>query len=322
MTIPWITDRSEVKVLDCTVRDGGLVNGHHFDDAFVRTVYRTCVAAGVDFMEVGYKNSDKIFAPDKYGTWMFCREDDVRRVIGEEPGNVKLSAMVDTGKSDWRSIQPRDRSIFHTMRIAFYAEQVPEAVDMIHDACQKGYDVWANLMAASTVEELEIDRSLDILSKTPTSVLVVVDSFGSMYTETVEYLVKKYHRFAKDTGKEVGIHAHNNQQLAFANSIEAIIHGANCVDASIGGLGRGAGNCPMELMLGFLQNPKFKLRPVYAALDEIIKPLRRTLDWGPSPEYNITGQMNHHPREAIEVRENPELRDHYLDFYDRFADGR
>ena len=321
MISPGITCRSEVKVLDCTVRDGGLVNGHRFEDAFVRAVYRTCVAAGVDYMEVGYKNSDKIFALDKYGAWMRCSEDNVRRVIGEEPSDVKLSAMIDAGKSDWRNIQPQERSIFHTLRVAFYAEQVPEAVDMINDAYQKGYAVWANLMAASAVEELELDRSLDIIAKTPASVLVVVDSFGSMFTETVEYLVKKYLRFAKDTGKEVGIHAHNNQQLAFANSIEAIIHGANCVDASIGGLGRGAGNCPMELMLGFLQNPKFRLRPVYAALDEIITPLRKELDWGPSPEYNITGQMNHHPREAIKVRENPELRDRYLEFYDRFAGG-
>ncbi len=320
MSAPWITYRPEIKVLDCTIRDGGLVNAHQFDDSFVRTVYRTCVEAGVDYMEVGYKNSDKIFAPSKHGAWKFCKEDDVRRAIGEEPNTVKLSAMIDAGKTDWKNdVLPREQSIFHTMRVAFYVHQVEEAVDMIQDAHQKGYEVWANLMAASTAKEVEIDQSLDILSKTPASALVVVDSYGSMYAETIEYLVKKYLRYGRDSGKEVGIHAHNNQQLAFANSIEAIIHGANRIDASIGGLGRGAGNCPMELMLGFLRNPKFKLRPIYAAMDELIKPLRKNLDWGPSPEYNITGQMNQHPRDAIEVRENPELRDHYLEFYDRIV---
>ena len=190
---------------------------------------------------------------------------------------------------------------------------------MIQDAHQKGYETWANLMAVSTVKEQEIDQVMEQLAETPASVLAVVDSYGSMYSETIRYLVRKYLNFGKETGKEVGIHAHNNQQLAYANSIEAIIEGANRVDVSLGGLGRGAGNCPMELMLGFLRNPKFKLRPVYAALDELIKPLKKQIDWGPSPEYNITGQMNQHPRAAIEVRENADMRDRYLEFYDRIV---
>ena len=99
------------------------------------------------------------------------------------------------------------------------------------------------------------------MAETPAARLVVVDSFGSLYAEQVELLVKKYLDFGKSTGKEVGIHAHNNQQLAFANTIEAIIHGANRVDATMAGLGRGAGNCPMELLIGFLRNPKFQHPP-------------------------------------------------------------
>lgn len=318
MGAPWITYRPEIKVLDCTIRDGGLMNEHLFDDEFVRAVYRTCIEAGVDYMEVGYKHSDRIFSRDRFGDWKFCREDDVRRVLGEKPDDILLSAMIDAEKSDWKTdVLPRSKSIFSVMRVAFYAHQLDEAVDMIQDAYQKGYEVWANLMAASAVTETEIDRAMERLARTPVHVLVVVDSYGSMYTETVEYLVKKYLRFGRETGKEVGIHAHNNQQLAFANSIEAIIHGANCVDASIGGLGRGAGNCPMELILGFLRNPKHDLRPIYETLGTYIEPLRRKIDWGPSPEYNITGQMNMHPRDAMEVRENLEEREHHREFYDR-----
>jgi 4-hydroxy 2-oxovalerate aldolase len=139
-----------------------------------------------------------------------------------------------------------------------------------------------------------------------------------MYAEQIEYLVKKYLQFSHESGKEVGIHAHNNQQLAFANSIEAIIHGANRIDASLGGLGRGAGNCPMELILGFLRNPKFKLRSVYQALQHVLFPLKKTIDWGPYPEYNLTGQFNLHPRDAIEARDG-ELRDRYGEFYDKIV---
>ena len=157
-----------------------------------------------------------------------------------------------------------------------------------------------------------------MLAETPAHVVVVVDSYGSMYAEQVEILVKKYLKFGEDTHKEVGIHAHNNQQLAFANSIEAIIHGANRVDASMGGLGRGAGNCPMELLIGFLRNPKFKIRPIYQVIQDYVLPLSRTIEWGPFVQYNITGQLNEHPRSAIAARSGDQ-RDQFIAFYDKLV---
>ena len=80
---PWITYRPELKVLDCTVRDGGLVNAHRLSDAFVGAVYRACVEAGVDYMEIGYKNSHKVFPKDRFGPWRHCDEEDLRRVVGD-----------------------------------------------------------------------------------------------------------------------------------------------------------------------------------------------------------------------------------------------
>jgi 4-hydroxy 2-oxovalerate aldolase len=120
----------------------------------------------------------------------------------------------------------------------------------------------------------------------------------------------------KECGKEVGIHAHNNQQLAYANTIEAIIAGANRMDATISGLGRGAGNCPLELIVGFLHNPRFKLRPILECIEEVMLPLKEKLDWGFSIPYMITGQMNMHPRTAMDLRASPN-KDKYVQFYDR-----
>jgi 4-hydroxy 2-oxovalerate aldolase len=319
MTAPWVTYRPEIQVLDATIRDGGLINDHMFEDGFVAAVHRACIEAGVDAMEVGYKASKKVFAPDKYGAWKFCTEDDLRRVLGDNDSDVKIAVMADAGKSDWRTdILPKEQSVIDIVRVACYIHQIPEAVDMIKDARGKGYDVTCNLMAVSTVREDELDQALEVIRDAPCSTVVVVDSFGSLYGEQIKSLVLRYKKALEGTGKEIGIHAHNNQQLAFANSIEAIIHGANRIDATMGGMGRGAGNCAMELLLGFLRNPKFKLRPVYKLLQDHIVPLREKVEWGPLSAYIITGQLNQHPRSAIAWRHTPE-RENCLDFWDKLT---
>lgn len=317
MKAPWITYRPEIKVLDCTIRDGGLINDHQFDDALVKAVYQTCVEAGVDYLEIGYKASRKQFTAGKFGDWKFCEEDSIRRIVDDNPTPLKLAVMADAGKCDWRTdILPKEKSVLDVIRVACYVHQIPEAVDMIKDAHQKGYEVTCNLMAVSTVQEVELEQALEVLAQTPVGTVVVVDSNGSLYMEQVEILVKKYRSALKGTGKEVGMHAHNNLQLAFANTIEAIIHGANRVDATMHGLGRGAGNCPMELLLGFLRNPKFKLRPVLKLVQDYFLPLKQKLDWGPSVPYHISGQLNQHPRAAMALRAGAD-KDKYVDFYDK-----
>ena len=315
---PWITYRPELKVLDCTIRDGGLANNHLFTDEVVRAVYETCVAAGIDFMEVGYKNSPRMFPKEDFGPWRHCDEDDLNRVLGDHDAastGLKLTAMADAEKSDWKEqLVPCEQSVLDMIRVAFYAHQVSEAVQMIEHASSLGYDTSANLMAVSNISENEIDTVLKAVKPTPASVIVIVDSFGHLYREQIDILYRKYAEAMEGT-KEIGIHAHNNLQLGFANTIEAIILGANRADATMGGMGRGAGNCPMELLLGFLRNPKFKLRPVVKILQEHIEPLRDQTLWGPLLAYNITGQLNRHPRSAIKFLDGDDNKN-YLRFFD------
>jgi 4-hydroxy 2-oxovalerate aldolase len=319
---PWITYRPELKVLDCTVRDGGLVNAHQLSDAFVTAVYRACVEAGVDYMEIGYKNSRKVFPKDRFGPWRHCDEEDLRRVVGDHKATgtgLRLAAMADAGKSDWQTeILPAGDSVLDMIRVAFYAHQVSEAVDMIRHAAELGYETTANLMAVSNITEEEIDTVLEAIADTPATTMVIVDSFGHLYREQIDRLYKQYAGALAGTGKEIGIHAHNNQQLAFANTIEAIILGCNRVDSTLYGFGRGAGNCHTELLLGFLRNPKFNLRPIVEVIQNHLVPLRQEIEWGPSIPYNLTGQLNQHPRSAIEWSEGPN-RDDYLTFYDKIV---
>jgi 4-hydroxy 2-oxovalerate aldolase len=112
----------------------------------------------------------------------------------------------------------------------------------------------------------------------------------------------------------VGVHAHNNQQLGFANTIEGIIQGCNFVDATIYGIGRAAGNCPLELLMGFLKNPKYDLKPIMDVIAKEFLPLRKKIEWGYIIPYAITGMFNEHPRAAMELRQT-DKKDDFLEFY-------
>jgi 4-hydroxy 2-oxovalerate aldolase len=306
----WLSYRSEIRVFDCTIRDGGLMNDHGFDHDTVKAVYQADVEAGIDYMELGYKASKRIFAPSEYGPWKFCDEDDLRRVVGENETGLKLSVMADAERTDYHEdILPREQSVLDMIRIATYIHQMPSALDMVKDAHDKGYETCINLMAVSTVQEWELDEALELMADSEVGSIYLVDSFGAFYSEQVHYLMRKYLRYAVPRGKMVGMHAHNNQQLAFANTIEAIILGANMLDGSIAGLGRGAGNCPIELLLGFLHNPKYQLRPLLRCLRDHIEPMRADLRWGFDIPYMITGMLNQHPRSAMRFNESQDRGD-------------
>ena len=314
----WLTYRPEIKVLDCTIRDGGLMNDHRFTDETVRKVYETCVAAGVDYMELGYKNSKKQFSPDKFGPWKHCDEEDLRRVVGDNPSDLKLSVMADAEKCDYKTdILPKQDSVIDLVRVATYIHQIPVAMDMIQDAHEKGYEVNVNVMAISTVHESDLEEGLQLLAQSPVSTVYIVDSFGAFYSEEIRKYAAMYLGACEASGKQVGIHTHNNQQLGYANTIEAIVAGVNRLDATMSGLGRGAGNCPLELLIGFLKNPRYRLRPILDCIENTIEPLRAQMHWGFDLPYLVTGLLNQHPRAAMAYLDKPaDQRESIVDFYD------
>jgi len=310
--------RPEIKVLDCTIRDGGLMNNWYFSDEFVTAVYRALSAAGVDYMEMGYMSSESAFSRDENGPWKFCRDEDIRRVVGDEPSEMKLSAMVDIGRIEYENIPPKSESLLSMIRVACYIHQMDAAIAIAEHCIDKGYETTIQLMAVSKAMERDIDEALDDVSKSRLPVLYVVDSFGAMYCEQVERLAKKY--IAALPGKTIGFHGHNNQQLAFANTIEAIIHGCNYVDGTMYGIGRGTGNCPLELLISFLKNPKFDPRPIYNAVQKQMIPLREKIEWGFHVPYLITGMLNEHPRSAMKFMD-ASVRGEFVDFYNQMADA-
>ncbi len=309
--------RESIRVVDATLRDGGIVNDFKFDDDFVKELYQTNIAAGVDYMEVGYKASKKLFDETKFGKWKFCDDDEIFKVLGDNSEKkIKLAAMADVGRCDFKNdIRDRMNSPLDLIRVACYVHQIPGALEIIEDAKAKGYEVTCNIMAISTAQEGDIKVALDMLGKSSVDCIYIVDSYGSIYPEQMQRVAAMYKEFADKYGKMLGIHAHNNQQLAFANTIEAVGDGVDWLDATYSGMGRGAGNCFMENLLAFLKNPKYNIYPALKFVETRMADLKKEgVVWGYDVPYLVTGLLNQHPRTAIAFTK--EKRKDYSKFYD------
>ncbi|MDE5764733.1 MAG: aldolase catalytic domain-containing protein [Ruminococcus sp.] len=307
--------RADIKVLDATLRDGGLVNDFRFSDDFVKALYLANIRAGVDYMEFGYKGDKSMFDVDKFGPCKFCDDEYIRSIVGENNTDLKIAVMADVGRCDYKNdIHDRSESPVDLVRVATYLHQIPTAVSMIEDAKSKGYEVSCNIMAISNARESDIEAALEILGKSPVDVFYIVDSFGSLYPEQIARTVNIYKEYAEKYGKKLGIHAHNNQQLAFANTIEAVGDGVDWLDATYAAMGRGAGNCAMELLLGFLKNPKYNVYPAIQFIEKYMPAVREAgAVWGYDFQYLMTGLLNQHPRTAIEFTK--QKRTDYSEFY-------
>lgn len=307
--------RPDIKVVDATLRDGGLVNDFFFTDEFIKNLYNANLRAGVDYMEFGYKGDREMFDETKFGACKFCDDDFIRSIVGENNTDLKIAVMADVGRCNYKNdIHDRAESPVDLIRVATYLHQIPTAVDMIEDAKKKGYEVSCNIMAISTAQESDIKVALDILGKSPVDVIYIVDSFGSIYPEQMARIADLYCEYAAKYNKKVGIHAHDNQKLAFANTIEAVGDGVDWLDATYLSMGRGAGNCAMELLLGFLKNPKYNVYPVLQFIEKHMNKLREDgVVWGYDLQYLMTGLLNQHPRTAIQFTK--EKRNDYAEFY-------
>ena len=292
--------RPDIKVLDCTLRDGGLVNNFRFTDEFVKALYQANVQAGVDYMEFGYKASKDIFKVEDFGKWKFCDEEAIREIVGNNETDLKIAVMTDVGRTDYKKdiIDRKDR-VIDLVRTATYIHQIPSAIEMIEDAKNKGYETSANLMAVSKVNDKDLENGLELLANSCVDVIYLVDSFGAFYPEQIRRLADIYLNIAAKTGKKIGIHAHNNQNLAFANTIEGLTAGISYLDATVCGMGRGAGNCFMESLLAFLKNPRYNLSVIMDFIEKYMLQMKKDYDWGFDIPYLLTGIFNSHPSSAI-----------------------
>ena len=200
-------------------------------------------------------------------------------------------------------------AIAHTMALAIYNILLKK--EHFHDL---GYETACNIMAVSQANSDQLAQALEMLAATNVDVIYLVDSYGSLYPENASELAKKYVAAVEGTGKQIGFHAHNNQNLAFANTIETMSYGLSFMDATMQGIGRGAGNCSIELLVGFLKNPKYNIYHLLKFIEKHMPVLRaQGVHWGYDLQYMLTGLLNRHPKEAIEFTN--EERTDYAEFY-------
>lgn len=322
---------NELRIVDATLRDGGLVNDFYFEDELVKALYLTNLYTGVDYMEFGYKASKRMFDPAKNGKWKYCADADIWKILEDckeldpykavmenREGHLKIAVMADVGRCDFHEdIRPKAESPINMIRVATYLDTISGAVEMLEDAAGKGYEVSCNIMAISKAEEKTLREQLEILAQTPAEVLYVVDSYGALYPDHARRLLELYGEVAAKYGKRVGMHAHNNLQLAFSNTLLAKEMGAAWLDGTYASMGRGAGNCAMELLLGYLERQgyeKYRMVPALSFLDQYMEGLKRQgIVWGYDTQYLLTGLTNQHPRAAIQFTK--ERRSDHSAFY-------
>ncbi|MGG1553698.1 aldolase catalytic domain-containing protein [Paenibacillus ferrarius] len=303
------------KILDCTIRDGGLVNDWDFSVEFVQDMYRGLSAAGVEYMEIGYKNSEKLLKGGAAGPWRFLNESFLRDVITKKT-DTKLSALVDIGRVDENDILPREDSLLDLIRVACYIKDVDKGLELVEKFNKMGYETSLNIMALSHVMENELTEAFEEINKSPVDVVYIVDSYGSMTMKDIDYLVTKFQRLLPE--KELGLHMHNNMQLAFANTITGAAKGVTFLDSSVYGMGRAAGNCTTELLLSHLKGARYDIRPVLEIIEKHMIAMRDKWDWGYLVPYMIVGALDEHPRTAMALLNSPE-RNNFVDFYDRLT---
>jgi 4-hydroxy 2-oxovalerate aldolase len=301
------------KILDCTIRDGGLVNNWDFSIEFVQDLYNSLNEAGVEYMELGYKNSAKLLNATEPNPWRFL-DDQFLKEIFPEKKNTKFSALVDIGRVDPEDILPREESVLDMIRVACYIREVDKGLELVKLFHDLGYETTLNIMALSNVPEKQLMTAFEMIKASPVDVVYIVDSFGSLDPQDIEHQVKKFHEMLPN--KQLGIHTHNNMQLAFANTLAALQNGVTFLDSSVYGMGRAAGNCHTELLVSYIQKSSYELKPLLGFIEKHMLEMRQKWEWGFIIPYMISGVLNEHPRVAMAYRKT-EDRDKYADFYDQ-----
>ena len=256
---------TKIKLLDCTIRDGGYVNDWKFTDKQVRECYIACSNSGVEYMEIGFKNLKKPDLLKKYGKPFFCEEEYLNDIIGDFNG-CNIAVMVTIDAFDMNDFVKKELSKISLVRVlmAYHGEkngddsvldikQLNNGIEQINQLIDLGYDISFNIGRIDKMSKRQLYEVCELLSKTKIKYFTMADTYGSVDLDYVEKLIP-YIKFLfndifENKNIEIGFHAHDNCSNATTKALHSLKFGATMIDGCSLGYGRGSGNAKMELLM-------------------------------------------------------------------------
>jgi len=291
---------SNLKIVDCTLRDGGYYVGWDFDSTLVESYLKALSTCRIDILEIGFRTflNNGFYGAYAYTTDKFLEGLNI-------PKNINLAIMINAKEiinnhsslehSIKKLFQPQVNSKVEIVRIAFTFKETSETIDIANILLGLGYKVILNLMQIDLIDDKSLLKTLDLISSLESlECLYFADSFGNLDQKKIKRIVKSIRQFWQGS---LGFHAHDNKGLAFANSLSAIEEGVDYIDGTILGMGRGAGNTKTENLVIELSkdNQKFFPDALFQLVSDDFTKLKEKYEWGPSIYYHLSAIDGIHP---------------------------
>jgi len=286
-----------IKLLDCTLRDGGYYTNWDFDKKLVKNYLKYAEKLPIEYIEIGYRSNVN---NGYFGEYFYLPVDTLKFI--KQYSSKKLAIMLNT--KEFYEEQNLDllnelNEYISLVRLATDPKRIDIAINLAKEIRKRGFDVAINVMYISTLDENHIFFSYLQDLQVNINILNLVDSYGSIYPRKLKWLIDK---IKQNINLPLGFHGHNNLELAFNNALVAIENGVEYIDSTVLGMGRGAGNLKTELILTHLKskaNYEVNLN-VLSKLTELFKPLLQEYNWGTNLAYIVSGSYSLPQKDVME----------------------
>lgn len=300
----------KISLLDCTLRDGGYVNDWEFGQNNLVRIYERLVDTGVDIIEVGFLDDRRPFdlnrsiMPDTYSAEKIwgCSSKRPPMVVG----------MIDYGTCKIENLQPCEESFFDGIRVIFKKHLMHEAMEYCRQVKELGYKVFSQLVSITSYTDEDLHELIKLVNDVKPYAVSIVDTYGLLHPKNLLHYYEILDKYV-DPKIQIGFHAHNNFQLAYANVLtflEKESHHDILVDGTLYGMGKSAGNAPLELLAMQLNEnfeADYKIQPMLESIEESVLDFYKTAPWGYQMFYYLCGYNKCHPNYVNYLQEKNNL---------------
>lgn len=291
----------DIKILDCTLRDGGYINEWSFKNERIAQILKALKLAHIDIIECGYLNDKKGLESN---STLFKSIENLKTFLKDFKGSQALKVvMINVGDFDISGLLPCEKGFIEGIRLAFHKEHLQRALKEAKSIKKLGYKLFFQPMITKRYEDIEFLSMIEQVNELAPYAFYIVDSFGSMNLKEFNYYLAMANKNLSPN-IALGYHSHNNMQLAFSNAIKMCNENSKrtlILDSSIYGMGRGAGNLNTELICNYLNeefDAKYDILPLLEVIDSYLMSLMLKNAWGFSPAQYLSAFFNCHPNYA------------------------